>query len=370
MTKTPTTEVAPVNGKFEVDGIYYNITDSVAKTVEVTFKGSDGGEYNEYTDSIVIPGAVRCAGITYSVTAIGNYAFDECDSLIAVSIPNEVTRIGFRAFSDCSSLRSVVMSENVDFVGSDAFAICSSLIEINLPNRVNYIGDYAFYYCRNLKSIIIPDSVIWIGISTFNHCTSLTSVVISNSVKTIGGDAFRSCVSLESIEIPNSVTAIESYAFYGCENLKSIILPDSIKEVSACLFHNCYDLTSVIIPGSVNAIHSRAFLGCHLLTSITSLNPTPPNCVDVNCFDYVPTTCVLKVPAGSKDLYAVAEGWCQFTRIVELSEDAGVEEISQEDKATVIARYDIHGRLLEQPTKGINIIIYSDGTTRKEIVAD
>ena len=51
-------------------------------------------------------------------------------------------------------------------------------------------------------------------------------------------------------------------------------------------------------------------------------------------------------------------------------ETNGVEEISQEDKATVIARYDIHGRLLEQPTKGINIIIYSDGTTRKEIVAD
>ncbi len=46
---------------------------------------------------------------------------------------------------------------------------------------------------------------------------------------------------------------------------------------------------------------------------------------------------------------------------------AGVENIAI-DNAIEVSRYDIHGRLLSEPTPGINIVKYSDGTTRKEIV--
>ena len=46
----------------------------------------------------------------------------------------------------------------------------------------------------------------------------------------------------------------------------------------------------------------------------------------------------------------------------------GVEDCEKIDKVTEFARYDIHGRLLSEPTKGVNIVKYSDGTTRKEIV--
>ena len=46
----------------------------------------------------------------------------------------------------------------------------------------------------------------------------------------------------------------------------------------------------------------------------------------------------------------------------------GVEDCEKIDKVTEVARYDIHGRLITEPTKGVNIIKYSDGTTRKEIV--
>ena len=45
---------------FEVDGIYYNITDGTNNTVEVT--------YHKYTGSVVIPESVTYNGTTYSVT--------------------------------------------------------------------------------------------------------------------------------------------------------------------------------------------------------------------------------------------------------------------------------------------------------------
>ena len=46
----------------------------------------------------------------------------------------------------------------------------------------------------------------------------------------------------------------------------------------------------------------------------------------------------------------------------------GVEGVEADENSIEVSRYDIHGRLLSEPTKGINIIKMSDGTTRKEIV--
>ena len=48
---------------------------------------------------------------------------------------------------------------------------------------------------------------------------------------------------------------------------------------------------------------------------------------------------------------------------------AGVEYVEAAADAPVeVARYDMHGRLLTHPSHGINIVKYSDGTTRKEFV--
>ena len=46
----------------------------------------------------------------------------------------------------------------------------------------------------------------------------------------------------------------------------------------------------------------------------------------------------------------------------------GIEGVEVDDNAVEVARYDIHGRLLSEPTRGINIVKYSDGTTHKEII--
>ena len=55
---------------FEIDGIYYNITDATNKTVKVT-----NGE-NKYTGNVIVPSTVTYNSVAYSVTGIGSYAFN------------------------------------------------------------------------------------------------------------------------------------------------------------------------------------------------------------------------------------------------------------------------------------------------------
>ena len=62
---------------FQVDGIYYDIN-----WAEVTVTNETGGiNSNSYSGEVVIPSSVIYEGREYSVTSIGNYAFDSCSGL-------------------------------------------------------------------------------------------------------------------------------------------------------------------------------------------------------------------------------------------------------------------------------------------------
>ena len=104
-----------------VGGIYYDFDDANL-TATVTYRGSNYYEYaDEYTGNVVIPATVTYGGNTYSVTSIGEYAFEECSGLTSVTIPNSVTSIGSYAFYYCSGLTSVTISNSVTSIEEGAF---------------------------------------------------------------------------------------------------------------------------------------------------------------------------------------------------------------------------------------------------------
>ena len=106
--------------------IYYVYNNgSTGTTVSVSYRGSDPRSYsNEYSGDIVISESVTYNGVVYSVTSIGNSAFQDCNGLTSLTIPNSVTSIGDAAISWCSGLTSITIPNSVTSIGNYAFSVC------------------------------------------------------------------------------------------------------------------------------------------------------------------------------------------------------------------------------------------------------
>ncbi len=227
---------------------------------KVTITGCDGNVSGE----IIIPSEIE----GYPVVGIGDNAFQYCENLSGVTIPDSVTSIGEDAFYDCENLTSITIPDSVTSIGEDAFRYCTSLTSVTIGNSVTSIGEDTFYGCENLTSITIPDSVTSIGDWAFYYCSSLTSITIPDSVTSIGDSAFSYCSSLTSITIPDSVTSIDDSAFYYCTSLTSITIPGSVKNIESSVFHGCSSLTNVVIKNGVASIGTYAFYACTSLKDI------------------------------------------------------------------------------------------------------
>ena len=149
----------------------------------------------------------------YAVTAIGDKAFMECESLVVLTIPEGVTSIGTWAFRKCTALANVSFPESLKVIGGGAFDDCFALTNVTLPSNLTEIGNEAFVSCNALTGITIPGSVKTIGDRAFKYCGHLKSVTISNGTMTIGQEAFRNCINLTSATIPVSVSSIGKDAF-------------------------------------------------------------------------------------------------------------------------------------------------------------
>ncbi len=241
----------------------------------------------------------------YPVVGIEGWAFQDCDGITEVHLPDSVTYIGINAFAYCGNLTTVTMGDNVTTIGSSAFTGCTSLSEIDIPDGITTIEDHTFDGCESLTNIVIPDgvavirdaafarcsalnsieipgSVSIIGDYAFTDCTSLTNVVLPYGVTEIGQEAFKKCTSLKSISLPESLTIIGSYAFKESNWLKSIVIPNSVTEVGAHVFEYCSNLETAVIGSGLTRISNGMFWANVSLKNITI--PATVTDIDLDVF--------------------------------------------------------------------------------------
>ena len=280
------------NASIEMNGLYYEL-DSDAKTAEVT-----SGD-NKYTGAIVIPGSFKYKGVPYTVTSIGDCAFQKCEGLVSVSIPESVESIGVYAFSECGNLTSIVIPNGVEFISEGAFSYCTGMTTVTIGDGVYFLGDGAFYNCNSLTSITVGENNA--TYDSRNNCNAI--------IKTASNTLIKGC---NNTNIPNSVTNIGSGAFEFCENITSITIPESVNTIGEMAFADCNGLESVIISKSVTSIGGWAFSNCSSLKKVYCYAENAPQTGD-NVFYNVKTRYVfLRVPAESYELYKTAEVWKDF----------------------------------------------------------
>ena len=109
---------------------------------------------------------------------------------------------------------------------------------------------------------------------------------------------------------------------------------NSVTSIGDWAFGECTSLTSIVIPNSVTSIGEAAFFGCFGLTSVTN-HATTPQTIDSYVFVGVDvSSCVLYVLEASIDLYKAADGWKEFTTIMPLKEQEGIENVFVEPDTT------------------------------------
>ena len=326
----------------EINGLWYELV-SRAKEAKVIMYRYDV----KYFGDVVIPETVDYEGTEYSVTSIGEYAFYECSGLTSVTIPGSVTNIGKYAFYECTSLTSVTIG-----------------------NSVTSIGEWAFDDCSGLTSVHITDLAAWCKISFSNSSSNplhyahhlylnnqeITDLVIPEGVTSIGGYAFQGCTGLTSVTIPNSVTSIGNWAFYGCSGLTSVTIPNSVTSIGEWAFRGCSGLTSVTIGNSIKTISTNAFAYCPELADVYCYSEQVP-ATESNVFENsYPNYSTLHVPASAIDAYKI-EPWIGFKEIVALTDkELAVDAVHGDESMEQAPIYDLSGRRLAAPRKGINIV--------------
>lgn len=267
--------VAPIIVDASETPLKFNIlTDS---TVEVTYL-----MYKNYEDeSIIIPEKVRIDGVVYTVTRIGEFAFNDCYELTNITIPSSVTSIGGAAFYHCHNL-SFTIPSSVTYVGSQAVVGCKDVVVDNSYDRIERERE-AFCDCNSLKFLddvldttvvdeldtplkfrISPDSTVMA--ESDESCKSLSSIVVPANVR-IEGKVYRvtsvwldSLENLTSLEIPAGVRAV--YGIRFCPNLKKLFLPWSVIELGEYAFLGS-DGIEVVVDNFECFVHQLACSICY-----------------------------------------------------------------------------------------------------------
>ena len=162
-------------------------------------------------------------------------AFNGCDSLKSISIPESVTEIDAGAFGDCSKLENIFVNEN----------------------NTAYKSVDGILYSKDGKTLV-----------RFPINKKIISFTVPDGVTTIDISAFNRSIWLKTVTLPETVTAINDYAFYMCRALKKVNIPDGVKSISDNAFGSCSALESITIPVSVTSIGFHAFMNSSALTSI------------------------------------------------------------------------------------------------------
>ncbi len=155
------------------------------------------------------------------------------------------------------------------------------------------------------------------------------------------------------------------YYYYDNDNDNNYYTSNDVIGDNA--FRGCSRLTSLNLPAGITSIGSYVFEGCSGLTSIYVYAEKVPEINSYSFKGFDAKKCTLYVPKGTRDDYRLSGFGDYFENIVEF-EATGIDKTTTSTDVEEVARYSVNGQRLSAPTKGLNIVKYSDGSVKKVAV--
>ena len=291
---------------FTKNGISYTVTADPTETEPgvVSIESVDKTVVDKAGD-YTIAGTVRNNGYNYVVKEIKASAFNGCDNIESITVPNTVEKLGVNAIAGNLNLKSITFEtgSKLTTIENGALSDNGKLEAITIPASVKNIDDYIlgwnyslatvefeegttldnigkgmFFRDESLASITLPSTVTVINDEAFYNCKALIEIDLSN-IDEIGAYAFYNCASLKEAILSNDVTELNDAAFYGCSSLEKVKLSEKLTKLGDLIsedaeedvkgvFSGCTSLKEIVIPKGVNNIGKNTFNGCENLRRV------------------------------------------------------------------------------------------------------
>ena len=363
----------------------------------------------------------KCSGFTgdlaipNSVTTIGKSAFEECWGFKGkLTISNSVTTIGNSAFSYCSGfMGDLTIPNSVTTIGNSAFYKCSGFKgKLTISNSVKTIGYSAFSYCSGFTGdLLLPKSLEVVGYRSFEDRNYIQPINFQSLPTGIGNQNKYKTVSLSddsyiSDQATGTVDAI-SYTRTMTSNWGTLVLPYSLTLTGSEPYH-LYSIDNMTgeelvlkqLEGTVaagtpcvvkrNGTEAKLTFGPNYATLNMAIETQ-----DVGGMTFSGTYWTKDVNSGyviSKNSFWNVEelknsssvkgvkvrpfrAWLDGTSAnapAKLSmridgSTTGIDAIDALNDAEA-AYYDLSGKRLDEPQRGVNIVRMKSGKTKKIII--
>ena len=382
--------------------------------------------------SLVIPNSVteignqafqNCTGFNGTLTlsnkleTIGEFAFDRCSGFTgSLTLPNSVTNIGNSAFNSCYSFTKLELSNALSVIPNQAFMDCRSLSgELVIPASVTEIGNNAFYGCQNLSAetgqVTLPKSLKKIGYNVFLNANNIKTVNFQSLPEGISLGYKKKAVSLSddsyisdqasgtvneisytrkmssdwgTLVLPYSLTLTgeESYRLYAIDKIDGNELVLSRIEGTVAAGTPCVvkrnDTEAKLTFGANNAelnmatsdqnVGGMTFRGTYTTEEVNS-----GYVISKNSFWNVEELKNSTSVKGAKvrPLRAWLDGTsanapAQLSMRIDGS-TTGIDAIDALNDAEA-EYYDLSGKRLDEPQRGVNIVRMKSGKTKKIVI--
>ncbi len=294
------------------DGLTYICVKSTVNTATLT-KGAVS------LKSAPIPSTITVDGDDYSVTRIGENAFQGCSIMETVDLPSSLVNIGANAFNGCNGLKYIVSrieSENLFEIEDNVFpsptAPTTFTTMLFVPENATYTysvkygwSKFNFVFEGEKMQMEDQDNNIYVYGSVSSHAILISSTTTNSDVT----------IPYQLKNYTYTVKAIDKIAFRYNQKIVNLTIESGIESIGASAFEGCSLLQKINLPSSINQIGEKAFYGCTKIQNIVSEGYYPPS-INNNVFSpSTYTSATLYVPIGYIDFYT-QRGW-NFTSFLE-----------------------------------------------------